>query len=132
MFSNYNLQIINCLISIYNPSLSTLISNFPTSSVIYHIKSTGLPSKKISTSLQSVKDELELKTPGVYRTPCGCSHVYIGQTGWSINTRLKENYRHIRLEHPNKSDGTEHNIQLHNTNILSTKPRSHHQECSFD
>lgn len=49
---------------------------------------------------------------------------------WTLfNTRLKENYQHICLEHTNKSAGAEHsinlghNIQLHNTSIFSAEPR---------
>jgi hypothetical protein len=48
--------------------------------------------------------------------------------GHSIDTRLKEHQRHIRLEHLDKSAVAEHSInlghriQLHNTSILTTKP----------
>jgi hypothetical protein len=53
--------------------------------------------------------------------------VYIGQTGRSVDTRLKEHQRHIHLEHPDKSALAEHSvdlghrIQFHNTSILATK-----------
>jgi predicted GIY-YIG superfamily endonuclease len=76
-----------------------------------------------------VKDDLGLKTPGVYSVPCECAQVYIGQTGRSIETRVKEHQRHIRLQHPDNSAVAEHSInldhriQLHNTTILSTKSR---------
>jgi hypothetical protein len=77
-----------------------------------------------------VKDELELKTPGVYSVPCECGQVYIGQTGRSIETRVKEHQCHIHLQHPDKSAVAEHSInlghhiQLQDTTILSTKSRS--------
>jgi hypothetical protein len=51
------------------------------------------------------------------------------QTGRSVDTRLKEHQRHIRLEHPDKSAVAEHSIelghriQLQNTSILATKTR---------
>jgi hypothetical protein len=45
--------------------------------------------------LQSVKDNLGLKTPGVYSIPCECGQVYIGGTGHSIDNSLKEHHRHI-------------------------------------
>jgi hypothetical protein len=95
----------------------------------HDIKSVGLPPRKISSFLRPVKDDLGLRTPGVYSTPCECGQVYIGQTGRSVDTRLKELQRHIRLEHPDKSAVAEHSInlghtiQLQNTTILSTKPR---------
>jgi hypothetical protein len=37
------------------------------------------PPRKISSYLPPVKDELGLKTPGIYRIPCECGKVYIGQ-----------------------------------------------------
>jgi hypothetical protein len=69
----------------------------------HNIKSVGLPPKKESSFLRPVKDNLGLRTPGVYRTPCECGKVYIGQTGRSVGARLKEHQRHIHLEHPDKS-----------------------------
>jgi hypothetical protein len=93
----------------------------------HNIKSVGLPPKKTSSFLRPVKDNLGLRTPGVYKIPCECGKVYIGQTGHSMDTRLKEHQRHIRLEHPDKPAVSEHSvdfghrIQLHNTSILATK-----------
>lgn len=40
----------------------------------------GPSPRKISSFLQSVKDDLEPKTPGVYSIPWECCRVYIGQT----------------------------------------------------
>jgi hypothetical protein len=63
----------------------------------------------------------------IYRIPCECSKVYIGQTGRSVDARLKENQRHLRLEHPDKSAVAEHSIvldhrmQFHSTAILASK-----------
>jgi hypothetical protein len=51
---------------------------------------------------QSVKDDLGLKTLGVYSMPCECGQVYIGHTGCFIETRIKEYQCHICLEHPDK------------------------------
>jgi hypothetical protein len=64
----------------------------------HNIKSVGLPPRKISSFLQSFKDDLELKTPGVNSIPWECSQVCTGQTGYLIDTRLKEHQRHTRLE----------------------------------
>jgi hypothetical protein len=57
-----------------------------------HIRSVGLSPKKITSSLQLVKDDLGLKTPGVYSIPCECGQVYIGQTDHSIETMIKEHH----------------------------------------
>jgi hypothetical protein len=54
--------------------------------------------------------DLCLKIPGVYRIPCACRKVYIGQTGRSIEARCKEHMRHIRLDQPQKSAVAEHSI----------------------
>jgi hypothetical protein len=89
----------------------------------------GLLPRKIPNFLRSVKDDLGLKMLGVYSIPCECSQVCIGQTGRSIDTRLKERQRHVRLEHPDKSAVAKHRTnlghpnQLHDPAILSTKPR---------
>jgi hypothetical protein len=58
--------------------------------------------------LRSVKDDLGLKVPGVYRISCECGKVYVGQTGRSIETRCKEHMKHIRLDQPEKSAVAEH------------------------
>ena len=48
--------------------------------------------------------------PGIYRIPCECGEVYIGQSGQSIQLRIKEYERHIRLFQPNKSAVAEHSF----------------------
>jgi hypothetical protein len=83
---------------------------------------------KLSSLLRPVKDHLGLRTPGVYRIPCECGRVYIGQMGHSVDIMLKERQQHIRLEHPDKSAIAEHSIdqghhiQFHNSSI-ATKTR---------
>jgi hypothetical protein len=72
----------------------------------HNIKSVGLLPKQIPSFLRPVKDDLELKTPGVYSVACGCVQVYIGQTGRSIETRIMEHQRYIRLKQPDKSAST--------------------------
>jgi hypothetical protein len=53
----------------------------------------------------------------------------MGQTGRSVDTRIKEHQRHIRLEHTDKSAVAEHwadsghRILFHNTSIFATKTR---------
>jgi hypothetical protein len=59
--------------------------------------------------------------------------VYIGQTGVSVDIRLKEHQPHIRLDHPDKSAVAEqsidegHCIQFHNSSILAMKTRYMHR-----
>jgi hypothetical protein len=74
-----------------------------------HIKTIRVPRKNMHM-LRPVKDDLDLKVSGVYRIPCECGEVYVGQTGRSIEARCKERQRHIRLERPEKSAVAEHSI----------------------
>jgi hypothetical protein len=95
----------------------------------HSIKSVGLPHMKLSSLLRPVKDNLGLRTPRVYRIPCECGRVYIGQTSRSVDIRIKEHQRHIRPEHPDKLGVAEHSIdqghriQFLNSSILATKTR---------
>jgi hypothetical protein len=74
-----------------------------------------------------LKDNQGLRTPGVYSIPCDCGEVYIGQTCWSIETRLKEHHRHIWLRHPDKSAVAEHRlnhdhiIKFQDTQLVCTR-----------
>jgi hypothetical protein len=92
-----------------------------------NIKSVGFLHIKLSSLLRPVKERLRLRTPSVYRSPCACGRVYLGQTGRSVDIRLKEHHRHILLKHPEKSAAAEHNIeqghriQFHSASILATK-----------
>jgi hypothetical protein len=95
----------------------------------HNIKTVGLTPRKLSSLLRPIKDDLAPKMPGVYSILCECGKVYIGQTGHSVETRVKEHHRHIRLYHPEKSAVAEHSIslglriQLQNTSILASKSR---------
>jgi hypothetical protein len=71
--------------------------------------------------LRPVKDDLGLKVPGVYRIPCECGDVYVGQTGRSVEARCKEHMRHIHLEQPEKSAVAEHSVNTrHRIDFNST------------
>ena len=56
-----------------------------------------------------------------------CGKVYVGQSGRTIQHRIKEHGRHIRLMHPEKSALAEHSISydhqinLQNAKLLSSK-----------
>jgi hypothetical protein len=60
--------------------------------------------------LRSVKDKLSLRTAGIYSIPCECGKVYVGQTGQTIEARLKEHRRHIRLNQLERSAVAEHSL----------------------
>jgi hypothetical protein len=77
----------------------------------HNIKTIHIPARTSIHMLGSVKDKLGLKVPGIYRIPCECSKVYIGQTGRTIETRCKEHMRHIHPGHPDKSAVAEHSIE---------------------
>jgi hypothetical protein len=76
----------------------------------HNIESVAPPPRKVFSYLSPVKDALGLRTPGIYRIPRECGRVYIGQSGRSIQIRIKEHNRHIRLAQPDKSAVAEHSI----------------------
>ena len=77
--------------------------------------------------LPPVKHVLGLRTPDIYSIPWECGRVYIGQSGRSIQLRIKEHNRQIRLVQPDKSAVVEHSIihehiiKLQKTKLLSAK-----------
>jgi len=78
----------------------------------HNIKSVTLPHRKISSYLPPFKEAIGLRTPGIYSIPCECGIVYIGQSGRTIQHRIKEHSRHIKLDQPNKLALAEHSINL--------------------
>ncbi|KAJ4446753.1 hypothetical protein ANN_13450 [Periplaneta americana] len=58
-----------------------------------NIKTIHKPQSKIRSHLRQVKDSQGLRTPGIYKIPCECGEVYIGQTGRTIEDRIKEHKR---------------------------------------
>jgi hypothetical protein len=84
-----------------------------------HIKNVGIPPRKVSSVLHPVKDIVEARTVGVYSIPCECGEVYIGETNRSIETRINEYHRHVRLGHPDKSGMAEYRF---NTRLIIWGP----------
>ncbi|KAJ4430702.1 hypothetical protein ANN_19293 [Periplaneta americana] len=86
------------------------------------IKTIHKPPPKIRNKVRSVKDDLGLRVPGIYRIPCECDAAYIGQTGRTIAMRLSEHQRSIRLMQPEKSGLAEHCIEKsHRANFNNTE-----------
>jgi hypothetical protein len=89
----------------------------------------GQECNRLSSILRPVKDNLGLRKPGLYKIPCECGRVCNGQTGWSMDARLKDHQCHIWLEHPDKSAIAEHSINhghcilFHDASILDTSAR---------
>ena len=55
----------------------------------YKIKSIAIPPRKVSNYIPPTKDPTGLRTPGIYKIPCECGKVYIGQSGRSVQPALK-------------------------------------------
>jgi hypothetical protein len=75
----------------------------------HNIKVIFKPQNKIAQLLPNPKDSRpHLETPGVYRIPCSCGKVYIGETGRKISTRIKEHQRSAKYCHFSQSALAEH------------------------
>eukprot|EP00057_Strongylocentrotus_purpuratus_P011495 XP_011665969.1 PREDICTED: uncharacterized protein LOC105439090 [Strongylocentrotus purpuratus] len=73
-------------------------------------------SKTLHSILHSHKDKHpNHKKAGVYKIPCECGKVYIGETGRNLETRLKEHRTSFRLSDFDKSAMVKHAQQHEHT-----------------
>jgi predicted GIY-YIG superfamily endonuclease len=52
---------------------------------------------------------------GIYRMPCECGKVYMGQTGRTIEARVKEHRRHVRLNQLERSAVAENSLTIYHS-----------------
>jgi hypothetical protein len=111
----------------YIPYTTTTYNHLGRMLAKLNINSVTLPPRKISSFLLPVKDELGLRTPSIYRIPCECGKVYIGQSGRSVHLQIKQHHRHLRLAQSDKPPIAEHSfnhvhrVRLQDTKLLSIK-----------
>ncbi|XP_018312914.1 uncharacterized protein [Mycetomoellerius zeteki] len=79
----------------------------------HNIRTIFKPPRKIEQILRNPKNQRSpLSSAGVYKIPCSCGKVYIGETGRrTVNTRMKEHERDVRLKHVTQSALAKHNLE---------------------
>ena len=108
------------------PYVSTISGKISRILKRHNIETIHVPPVKLREQLVKAKDPDGLKTPGVYRVPCECGGAYIGETCRTIETRLKEHKRHLRLGQLEKSAIAEHCVsQDHTIKFEETKILCH-------
>jgi len=80
--------------------------------------------KKTINTLRMIKDDLGLRTSGMYCIPCKCGEVYGGQTSRMIEIRCQKPRRHLWNGKSEKSAvaeqiNTRHEFQLEITHRLN-------------
>jgi hypothetical protein len=91
----------------------------------YDIKTIFRPQQKIRDIIRNVKEKDRMETEGVYKISCRtCQQVYVGETGRTIKTRMKEHDAAIRLGYTERSAVAEHaerghEIDVNNPEILA-------------
>lgn len=96
----------------------------------YQIKTVFKAHQKLGQTLVRVKDQLPpLQTAGVYAVPCSCGRNYIGETGRTVEERLREHIRHFK--HGNVQCSavaqhaweTGHDFRFEDTKVLAKEDR---------
>lgn len=59
----------------------------------HNIKPIFKPGRKVRELLHLLKDRLPLSSPSVYKIPCSCGGVYVGETRRTVSTRMKEHMK---------------------------------------
>jgi hypothetical protein len=77
-------------LTVYIPYTQTTFGRLSRMLAKHNTKTVALPVRKIFSHLPPVKDALGLKTPGIYSIPYERVRVYIGQSGRSVQLRIKE------------------------------------------
>ena len=92
------------------------------------IKTSFKPLKTIKQNMRFVKDKIDPhKSKGIYKIECSCRKCYIGETGRSFQTRIKEHGSDIKNERIDTSALAEHSLKtrhhicLEDTKILATE-----------
>jgi hypothetical protein len=97
----------------------------------HNIRGLAIPPRKISSFLRTAKDDMRLRMPSIYKVPCECELVYVGQSGHSIAARIEEQSRFIRLAQLERSAIAEysinfdHKFKFHDTKMLAHKTGYH-------
>jgi len=99
------------------------------------IKTIFKPPQSISEFLPSPKDQVQaLLSKGVYKVPCSCGSVYIGETGRSVKTRISEHSRCVRLRSFSSSaiaehhQNTGHKILFEESSVLAKTSHYYHRK----
>jgi hypothetical protein len=67
-----------------------------------YVRTVHIPKRKTAQMLRSANDGLELKAPGVDRTPSECGKAYVGQSGRTVECKEVRD-TNKRLYQPEKS-----------------------------
>ncbi|XP_033218448.1 lipase 3-like [Belonocnema kinseyi] len=90
------------------------------------------PPAKIGQLLNNPEDKkAPLSDPGVYKIPCSCGRLYIGETGRAMSQRVKEDESKVRLKYFTQSALAEHYREIGHTIYLTKQPPSQKDTISF-
>ena len=81
-----------------------------------NVKTVFSSKRTLRSELVNVKKRIDLsdRKGVVYEIECGCGHSYIGETGRTLNTRIKEHKYAVRRYDPNNGISVHANATMHN------------------